>query len=117
MLKSTRTCVMKENQTMYKIFLDDIRPAPKETNYNVVRTYKECIMIIDIFGKNIERIDLDYDLGTQNETGYEVLIYMKEHNINPTYINIHSDHPEGARMMVKYAEEYFKNSIISHKVY
>lgn len=102
---------------MYKIFLDDIRPAPIDVNYNVVRTYRECIIMLDIFGKDIERIDLDYDLGTQNETGLDVLVYMKEHNMNPKYINIHSDHPKGAREMLKYAEQSFRYSVVSNKVY
>ena len=101
---------------MYKIFLDDIRPAPTDVNYNVVRTYRECIMMIDIFGNDIERIDLDYDLGTQNETGYDVLVYMKKHNINPVYINVHSDHPSDARKMVKYAEENFRDSTVSNRM-
>lgn len=98
---------------MYKIFLDDIREAPTDVNFQVVRNYGDCIMLLDIFGGELERVDLDYSLGTQGETGLDVLIYMDRHNIRPQYINIHSDHPTGSREMRKYAEEHFKESIVS----
>lgn len=98
---------------MFKIFLDDIREASANCGYNVTRSYKDCIILLDLFKYSLERVDLDYDLGTLNETGLDVLIYMKEHGINPRYINIHSDHPEGSREMVKYANENFKESIVT----
>lgn len=100
---------------MYKIFLDDIRNAPQHGNYNTVRSYFACISLLQVFGEELEKISLDYDLGTINETGYDVLVYMKENGINPQYINIHSDHPKGAKEMVRYAGENFKDSIVSHR--
>ena len=101
---------------MYNIFLDDMRSTPKYGNYNTARSYDSCISLLMIFGDELEKISLDYDLGTLNETGYDVLVYMKEHGIKPKYINIHSDHPEGARMMVKYANENFPKSIVTNQM-
>ena len=99
----------------YNIFLDDNRTAPKLCGYSTVRSYKGCISLLTVFGEELNKISLDYDLGNINETGYDVLVYMKENDIKPKYINIHSDHPEGARKMVKYAYEHFKESIISNQ--
>lgn len=101
---------------MYNIFLDDIRQAPKHGRYNVARSYKACISLLMVFGEVLNKISLDYDLGDLNETGYDVLVFMKEHDIKPKYINIHSDHPEGARAMVKYAHEHFPESIIVNQL-
>jgi len=100
---------------MYNIFLDDIRSAPKHGKYNTVRSYKACISLLMVLGEKLNKISLDYDLGTLDETGYDVLVFMKERNIMPKYINIHSDHQEGSRMMVRYANEHFKESIVSNQ--
>lgn len=88
------------------IFLDDLREFP-QSDYQCVRTYKQCVMLLSIF-KEINTINLDYDLGTP-ETGYDVLVYMKEHNINPKEIVIHSSHVEGVKMMEEYIHEHFRN--------
>jgi len=101
---------------MYNIFLDDIRSAPKLGRYNTVRSYAGCISLLKVFGETLNKISLDYDLGDTGETGYDVLVYMKENDIKPMYINVHSDHPEGARKMVKYASEHFKDSIVCNQM-
>ena len=38
---------------------------------------------------------------------------MKENGKEPKHINIHSNHIVGMREMKKYAEENFKNSVIT----
>lgn len=96
-----------------KIFLDDYRALPKSAKgFEWVKTYRACKTLIDVFGNSIDFIDLDYDLGTE-ETGYDILVYMKEKGIRPAHINIHSDHPEGAPEMRKYAEREFLDSTIT----
>ena len=89
------------------IFLDDLREFPKG-DYQCVRTYSQCVMLLSIF-KNINIINLDYDLGTP-ETGYDVLVYMKEHHIYPNQIVIHSSHIEGCKKMEQYIKDNFPNS-------
>lgn len=100
---------------MYHIFLDDARDMPKSGRYQVAKNYEDCVLLLELFGAELETIDLDYDLGNQNETGYDVLVYMKEHGIRPKSINVHSDHPEGARKMVKYAEKHFPGTAVTQR--
>lgn len=96
-----------------KIFLDDTREPPSEL-FSCVSTYEECIVLLDIFANNIELIDLDYNLGRDSTfSGLDVLVYMKEHGIQPPHINIHSSHERGEPKMVEYAEKYFPNSIVT----
>lgn len=100
-----------------KIFFDDIRPLPKDAReMSLVRTFESCVSLLNLFKNEIDFIDLDYDLGYE-KTGLDVLIYMKENNIKPNSINIHSDHPAGKREMIKYAEENFSDSSITVNKY
>jgi len=96
-----------------KIFLDDNRMPPTEEKRMVtVKSYKHCILLLDIFRDSLEFVDLDYDLGTK-ETGLDVLKYMNEKKIRPKHINIHSDHPTGAKKMRRYAELFFQDVVIT----
>ena len=84
---------------------DDRRYVPGNSPYNVVRSYEDCVEMIRLFRK-ISYISLDYDLGTV-KTGYDVLVYMKENNIEVKHINIHSDHILGVPKMQAYIWENF----------
>lgn len=96
-----------------KIFLDDYRTVPEGSKgFSVVRNYRDCIQLIELFREDTAFIDLDYDLGTK-ETGLDVLKYMAEHNIRPKRINIHSDHPEGVPEMVRYANEKLQSVVLT----
>lgn len=88
-----------------KIVLDDCRNIPANSPYNLVRTYEECVEMIRLFRK-ISFISLDYNLGTV-KTGYDVLVYMKENNIEVKHINIHSNHILGVPKMREYVWENF----------
>lgn len=70
-----------------------------------MRTYDECVEMIRLFRK-ISFISLDYNLGTV-KTGYDVLVYMKENNIEIQHINIHSNHILGVPKMREYAWKNF----------
>lgn len=84
---------------------DDRRYVPGNSPYNVVRNYEDCVEMIRLFRK-ISYISLDYNLGTV-KTGYDVLVYMKENNIEVKHINIHSDHILGVPKMQAYIWENF----------
>lgn len=90
-----------------KIILDDQRAFP-EGPYNCVRTYEDCVEMVRLFRK-ISFISLDYDLGG-GKTGYDVLVYMAENDIDVKHINIHSDHSIGVPKMRAYAREHFPNT-------
>lgn len=90
-----------------KIILDDRRYVPSNSPYNVVRNYEDCVEMIRLFRK-ISFISLDYDLG-EGKTGYDVLVYMAENDIEVKHINIHSDHSVGAPKMWEYVREHFSD--------
>lgn len=94
-----------------KIILDDLREFPTEGYYNCFRTYDECILFLSVF-KDITYVSLDYNLNS-TYTGYDVLIYMHEHGIQPKHINIHSNDDKGSYAMVAYIEENFPLSNIT----
>lgn len=94
-----------------KIVLDDRRMIPRNSPYNLVRTYEECVDMIRLFRK-ISFISLDYNLGTV-KTGYDVLVYMAENEIEVKHINIHSNHIVGVPKMREYAWKHFPNTEIT----
>jgi len=89
---------------MTRIFLDDIRKAP-DRSWITVRTYDQCTRILSHV-KHIDVISLDYDLH-ELKTGYDVLVYMHEHDIVPDEILIHSTHYFGKERMMEYVRTYF----------
>lgn len=94
---------------MNKLFVDDKRSfdEPGKAGYTCVKTYERAIILLDIYKKiGLEVVNLDYDLG-ESKTGLDILIYMKENNINPKEIIIHSTHSEGVRKMMRYAKDHF----------
>lgn len=94
-----------------KIILDDRRYVPDNSPYNVCRTYAECVEMLRLFRK-ISYISLDYNLDSV-KTGYDVLVYMKENNIEVKHINIHSNHIVGVPRMRDYAWDHFPDVSIT----
>lgn len=94
-----------------KIILDDRRPMPEKGPYNCVRTYEDCTFLIRNF-HTISFISLDYDLSGK-ETGYDVLVYMTEHQNDVKHINIHSDHSVGVPKMVEYIRQHFPDTSLT----
>ncbi|MBQ8965200.1 cyclic-phosphate processing receiver domain-containing protein [Ruminococcus sp.] len=92
-----------------KLFADDARPLP--AGYECVRSYDDCLMYYRLFG-DFSFVSLDYDLG-DGHTGLDILIWIKNNGKKPAHINIHSDHPEGKKLMRKFAEENFPDSVIT----
>lgn len=92
-----------------KLFVDDTRDFPK--GYECVRSYDDCIMYFRLFG-DFDHVSLDYHLGEEH-TGLDILKWMKENGKEPKHINIHSNHIFGMREMKNYAEENFKNSVVT----
>lgn len=93
-----------------KIILDDKRPMP-EGPYNCVRTYEECVELLSLF-KRVNFLSLDYDLGS-DKTGYDVLVFMREHSIEAEHINIHSDHTVGVPRMREFVQQNFPCAVLT----
>ena len=93
---------------MNKIILDDRREFPENGGYTCVRTYKDCVLLLSVF-KKVDFISLDYNL-SEEKTGLDVLVYMRENKIEAEHINIHSNHIIGVPQMKEYAEKHFPNA-------
>lgn len=102
---------------MIKLFLDDRRSfdLPSQYGYCCVRSYQECILLLSVY-KDIDIINLDYDLGTK-KTGLDVLRYMKQENIKVKHIYIHSTHKDGVSQMEKYIQDHFNDVKYSYSPY
>lgn len=57
-----------------KVFLDDIRPAPK--GWVLVNHPLEMITLLK--HNKVKAISLDHDLGLENWTGYDVLLWLEK---------------------------------------
>ncbi len=96
-----------------KIILDDTRAFPKG-DFNCVRTYESCILLLSVFRDKLEFISLDFHLGSgAKHTGLDVLIYMHQNGVQPKQINIHSCHERGVPLMSAYAEKNFPNAMVT----
>lgn len=93
-----------------RLFVDDTRDFPPR-GYECCRSAESAKLLLSIM--KFDSVTLDYSLGSGSETGLDILIWMKEHNISVPYINIHSNHIIGREKMREYAEENFPESCIS----
>src|SRR5690606_41986839 len=90
------------------VFLDDVRnPARCIEGYGYsdwvwVRTAEEAIELLRS-GK-VKAISLDHDLGIGQKTGYDVLLWMEEHDVWPETIRIHSMNAVGRQRMLAVLE-------------
>ncbi len=89
-----------------KIFLDDQRTPHMRNGYNIVRNYKDCIILLSACNGTLGFVSLDYDL-RDDYCGLDALIFMYENKIKPQHINVHSGHEQGAAEMLAYAREHF----------
>lgn len=97
-----------------KLYLDDWRPSPEGENVASADNYPDFIALIDKYRDTIDEVDLDYDLGYDSKySGYHVLLYMNKYNIRCPHINIHSTHPTGRELMIKYASANFPDSLLT----
>ncbi len=93
-----------------RLFVDDTREFP-DSRFQCCRTAAQAKMFLSIM--KFEFITLDYNLGHGEETGLDILMWIKENNIYVPEINIHSNHIVGKERMREYAEENFPDSKIT----
>lgn len=93
-----------------RLFVDDLRPFPSG-GYECCRDPEQAKLLLSVLP--FDHVSLDYDLGYDKETGYDLLVYMAENGIRVKSINIHSTHPFGRRKMWDYAKEHFPDAEIT----
>ena len=86
-----------------RLYLDDIREAPE--GWTPVKTVEEAIELMSS-GEVIE-MSLDHDLGSDQQEGYRLVLYMAENDTWPTgFVSVHSSNPPGAERMCGVIERY-----------
>ena len=83
-----------------RIWLDDERQPPEESDYIWIRHPDDCIEILK--SGLVQDISLDHDLGTELN-GHDVVVFIENlfftRGIIPTLCRIHSPNPVGAQRM------------------
>lgn len=111
MMKNT---MMVMEKMKMNLFLDDVRPCPFVGNWITVTNYDEAIKALN--EHDFEFAHLDHDLTVaqtigqpdDEKTGYDVVMYMKEHNKFPlTDCYVHSLNPVGAERMCRVIAEHY----------
>ncbi len=124
-----------QRETKIYLYLDDVR-TPKDSNWEVVRSYDEFVAHIKMHGlENYEVISLDHDLGDtamqeyynnvkdnytidynniKEKTGMDCARWLVAESMNKKIplpqIYIHSANPIGSANMLGYINNYFMNS-------
>jgi len=91
---------------MKKLYLDDMRDTPK--GWDRVHTAQECVDAITT--QQYDTVSLDHDLGENQPTGYEVLVWLEEvvykyKDFKIPTVFIHTDNPVGRARMVQALEK------------
>ncbi|MFI5405102.1 MAG: cyclic-phosphate processing receiver domain-containing protein [Nitrososphaerales archaeon] len=85
-----------------KIWLDDIRPAPKGWAWK--KNSQEILVTVIYNSHLIEEISFDHDLGEDSLTGYDILNVIEQMVVAGTWegklnFHVHSANPVGRRNM------------------
>lgn len=88
-------------ETPIKLYLDDLRPTP--SGWLGVKTVEEAITALQ--SGRVEEASLDHDLGIEQRSGYELTVWMKQHNIWPAQgVTVHSGNGPGIQNMCQEIE-------------
>ena len=88
-----------------KLYLDDVRKCPE--NWIPVRYVRDMIQLLQ--EQNVSEISLDHDLGEDQPSGYDLLLWIEENvfrlrgnklKILLPEIHVHSMNPVGKKKML-----------------
>lgn len=86
---------------MIHVYLDDFRTCPK--GFVLANNADECKLLID--GEEINILSLDYDLGWNQPTGYEVVKHLIATRRFPQVIYLHTSSMFGRQQMYEALRE------------
>lgn len=82
---------------MIHLYLDDYRTCPE--GFTLARTAEDCILLLQT--SQVGMLSLDYDLGWNEPTGYEVAAWIADNGKYPQEIYLHTSSSEGKQQMYK----------------
>ncbi|NIK76607.1 hypothetical protein FHS15_001732 [Paenibacillus castaneae] len=80
---------------MIHVYLDDYRACPK--GFVLASNAEECKQLLDL--ESIDILSLDYDLGWNEPTGYEVVRHIVDTGRYPKQIYLHTSSIAGRMQM------------------
>lgn len=110
------------------LYVDDLRKCPE--SFIIARNYESAIKYLNEY--KIDILSLDHDLGEDNKgnlllTGYDIVKYICENNIEVKKIYIHTDNAVGRENMyetllaarrrgfIKSSTEIFRYPLVPNK--
>lgn len=93
-----------------KVYLDDIRAIP--ARFEGVRSYYDCIRLLEANKGNVEVISLDHDLG-ELKSGYDVCKWIVENEYYEglKQVILHSANPIGVKNMIQLLDRYLPDDV------
>lgn len=95
---------------MINLYLDDLRPCPP--HFVLALTAEQCKTILAEEEVNI--LSLDFDLGMDEPTGYEVVRYVVDSGRYPREIFLHTSSPAGRMEMFEKLKRHAPSHVIIH---
>ena len=96
------------------IYMDDIRNISHNYEDSLdglwvpIRSVQDVIYLLN--QGVVENMSLDHDMGSYEDTGYDLLTWMEERNVWPSgYIVVHSANPSGANRMRQVIKKWEEN--------
>jgi hypothetical protein len=94
----------------FNVYLDDVRPGPtveypdthsQVPNKTWVIVRRTEYLKIMLEAGLVNDMDLDHDLGSDDETGYDLLAWCEKNNIwNKGIVSVHTGNPVGRQRML-----------------
>ena len=110
----TRSAMKETMKKQIRLWLDDTRNPVKFgcVGWKWVKTYDEAVRVLRTY--NVTDISLDHDLGRNEKTGYDVILWIEHavvyNNFVPPRMTVHSMNPVGSKNMLKGIEQIKKMS-------
>ncbi|OXM16448.1 cyclic-phosphate processing receiver domain-containing protein [Paenibacillus herberti] len=95
---------------MIHLYLDDFRHCPE--GFMLARTAEECIVLLQ--SGEIGMLSLDYDLGWNEPTGYEVASWIADSGRFPREIYLHTSSEAGRQQMYKRLSDALPTGVTLH---
>ncbi|NBI27849.1 cyclic-phosphate processing receiver domain-containing protein [Chengkuizengella marina] len=95
---------------MINVYLDDLRPCPK--GFVLAKNIEECIVLLQ--ESNVNILSLDFDLGWNEPTGYDLTKMMVEKKCYAKEIYLHTSDSNGRMKMYQLLYQHKPDDVVLH---
>lgn len=93
----------KKENTMTKLWIDDLRPAPD--GWHWVKSSHEALEYLEKNHETVTHVSFDHDLGG-DDTSRPVALWLAEHDRFPAYVYIHTANVVGKKWLFELIDHY-----------